>query len=344
MEQGAGVWRLHAEPNEIPVTLNAMLIARLDRLSLQVKQTVQTAAVLGREFDVRLLAQMLRMDVTPNVAEAESGQIWNALTEIRYLFKHALLRDAAYDMQLQARLRDLHHLALTAHEQLYAAELGAYYDELAYHAAQSGNLDKQREYFRLAGEAAHAQYRNVDALDYYARLTQLLGRSEALIEIYLKQAAVFEMIGDWPEAEAADHSALALAEELQLPAAVGRCQQALGIIAALRKNNAEARSWHVESLLQARIIDDQRLVVYNLFGLGAMILRQGEAHHSVRLLAAAERLASTISGRLDPKARNNFDQDIATVRTSLDREVFAALWAEGETMTLDEVIEYAVKT
>ena len=60
------------------------------------KDVVQTASVLGREFELRLLMQMLESEseVSEKVMEAERAAIWSALSEIRYIFKHALLRDA----------------------------------------------------------------------------------------------------------------------------------------------------------------------------------------------------------------------------------------------------------
>jgi predicted ATPase len=107
---------------EVPVSINAVLVARLDRLAAQVKAVVQTAAVLGHEFEVRVLTEMLQGDrnLADKVKQAEAQSIWSPLSEIRYLFKHTLLRDAAYDMQLLERLRELHRMAGTTIEMLYA--------------------------------------------------------------------------------------------------------------------------------------------------------------------------------------------------------------------------------
>ena len=89
----------------MPTDVRAVLVARLDRLSQNVRDVVQTASVLGWEFEVQLLAQMLHGDpgLRGKVAQAEEMSIWSPLNELRYLFKQALLRDAAYSMQLRAR-------------------------------------------------------------------------------------------------------------------------------------------------------------------------------------------------------------------------------------------------
>ena len=61
----------------------------------QVKNVVQTAAVLGREFELRLLLQMLKRDVKSEVTMAEQEQVWTILNALQYIFKHILLREAS---------------------------------------------------------------------------------------------------------------------------------------------------------------------------------------------------------------------------------------------------------
>ena len=276
LEQQEQRWHLRIETSDLPASLNAMLIARLDRLSAQVKQAVQTAAVLGREFDVRLLSQMLRLDATDMVQAAEQEQIWTSLNEIRYLFKHALLRDAAYEMQLRARLRALHQLALEAYEQIYAADLRPHYDELAYHAAQSDDKDRQREYFRKAGEAAQAGYRSAAALDYYVRLLPLLAEIGARLDIHLQCGAILELIGDWKEAAAEYQVALRLAEQAQDMAARARCQKALGVLARQRDDYDGALHWLEQARAAWETLGDLDGVNQTMLEIGILYWRQGQ--------------------------------------------------------------------
>ncbi|HOU15091.1 MAG TPA: AAA family ATPase [Anaerolineae bacterium] len=73
-----GVWQLKSGlPVEMPTTINALLIARVDRLAQNVKDVVKAAAVLGREFDDHILAYMLAADITAEVRAAEQEQIWS---------------------------------------------------------------------------------------------------------------------------------------------------------------------------------------------------------------------------------------------------------------------------
>ncbi len=73
-----GDWTVRADiPADVPTSINAILIARVDRLAPNVKDVVKAAAVLGREFDDRVLARMLEMEVVEEVRAAEREQIWS---------------------------------------------------------------------------------------------------------------------------------------------------------------------------------------------------------------------------------------------------------------------------
>ena len=120
-------YHLVGQPSQIPSDINMILIARIDRLPTELKETVQIASVLGREFKVPILKILIKLmqtandkevqiellcsDITPEIKKIENEKIWSAVTKLRYIFNHALMRDAVYDMQLRARLRGLHKLA-----------------------------------------------------------------------------------------------------------------------------------------------------------------------------------------------------------------------------------------
>jgi predicted ATPase/class 3 adenylate cyclase len=192
---------VEAAPGEsIPTDVRAVLTSRLDRLTHDVRETVQTAAVLGREFEVRLLLAMLREDgdESPRVRMAEQAEIWYPLNEIRYIFRHALMRDAAYSMQLLSRLRGLHALAVEAMETLYSADLAPHYGELAHHAEQARLEEKARNYLTLAGRQAADAYQNRPAIDYYTRALALAPEDDAAgrFELVLAREKVLNRIGD----------------------------------------------------------------------------------------------------------------------------------------------------
>ena len=154
------------DASDVPSNINLILIARIDRLSVELKETVQIASILGREFEVKLLTELIALltetaskgesslhghDIQPLVTAGKEEQVWNRLTELRYIFSHALLRDAVYEMQLKARLRDLHKLAGDTIVKLFSDEKEKY-AEIANHYEKAEDWEKAREYFTKAGE------------------------------------------------------------------------------------------------------------------------------------------------------------------------------------------------
>ncbi|GAB4487649.1 MAG: adenylate/guanylate cyclase domain-containing protein [Anaerolineales bacterium] len=187
----------------LPIDVNALLIARLDQLVQEVKETVQAAAVLGREFEVHVLSRLLELqeirpaDLTSALNKAEREAIWAALSDIRYIFRHALMWDAAYHMQLHARRQALHAVVVESLENLYANDLSNHYGELAYHAERALLVEKARAYLFKAAEAAKSAYQNSLAEDYYTRALQLTPKDDLLgqYDLLLARLEIYKFQG-----------------------------------------------------------------------------------------------------------------------------------------------------
>ena len=98
----------------IPSTLNDSLMARLDRLG-PIKDVAQTAAAIGREFSYELLAAVSSLD--DSALQSALEELLRAelvfphgRTRQSYIFKHALVQDAAYGSMLRKRRRELHEI------------------------------------------------------------------------------------------------------------------------------------------------------------------------------------------------------------------------------------------
>ncbi len=210
----------------LPTDVRSALVARLDRLTRQVKETVQTASTLGREFEVRVLGEMLRADreFPSRLIQAEQANIWSALSEIAYIFRHALLRDAAYSMQLQSRQRELHGLAVTAMETVYGNDLESRYGEMAYHAEKAGLREKALRYLELAGKLALGVYQNQRAIDYFTRALAFLPADgwQARFDILVERAEAYHRVSEF-DAQSRDLDALEeLATQLGQDKLMGR--------------------------------------------------------------------------------------------------------------------------
>ena len=211
------IWTIQDTNFDLPVSINAILIARLDRLALAVKQVVQAAAVLGREFELHVLSQMLEADVSDMVQEAEQEQIWSALREMHYIFKHVLLRDAAYEMQLRAQRRRLHALAAATYEQLYTGQNhdqgDLYASRIASHYERAEVGGKMAYWYGRAGHQAQANYALENAAAYYQRAlaTGALNPAEQL-PLYDGLGETQRQQARYSEAHATYRQMLALAE------------------------------------------------------------------------------------------------------------------------------------
>ena len=203
-----GIWRLVKGRDEapLPADIRTIFTARLDRLTHEVQNVVQTAAILGREFEVRLLSHILQRpyaDLQTPVARAEAESIWAALDELRYIFHHALLRDAAYQMQLQARRRELHKLAAETLEMLHADDPDDVLDTVAYHYEAAVRLgladltDRAVEVLHRAGDHAAAAYDNHAAVRHYAQAIAFLPTDDdRLYGLLLAREHIHDLLGE----------------------------------------------------------------------------------------------------------------------------------------------------
>lgn len=201
----------------LPQDVQTVLVARLDRLTHDVRQVVQTAAVLGREFEVQVLSHMLqnRQDIAQHVQEAEKATVWAPLNEVTYLFHHALLRDAAYAMQLETQLRALHLTAARSLETLYADNLTRYAEEIGYHYEEAGEVDTAVPYWRQAAQNSQQTYQNDRAITLYNKLLEHPHKlnNRDIVDINLQKAHIFnKFVGDFEQAETALLHAQAKAE------------------------------------------------------------------------------------------------------------------------------------
>jgi predicted ATPase/class 3 adenylate cyclase len=286
--QGGDGWQLRTE--QTPTTLlpngaRALLVARLDQLPQPVKEVVQTAAVLGREFDPKVLTHMLADDQTlaAKLAAADRAAIWWAITQARYLFRHALLREAAYDMQLRERLRRLHHLAGTALEQVYGTDLTPYFGELAYHYDQAEVIEPAVHWYSQAGEQAAKQYANAEALRYFDRafaLTPATALTKRL-PLLLGREGVLNLLGQ-RSAQAADIATLAqmaaTAQDPVLQAEVALRQAAYALATGAYQS---ASAYAEQSAIYAAATDD-------LLAEARAYHRWGRAHWQAGDYAAAQ--------------------------------------------------------
>ena len=143
----------------IPSTLQDSLMARLDRLA-PAKEVAQVGAMIGREFSHRLLAAVLRSP--PATLDAALGDLVRSELVARrgvasdavYTFRHALIRDTAYNSMLKGQ-RVLRHAQIAAAiEQLAPDTMASQPELLAYHCQEGGQAEAALSYWSVAGDLA----------------------------------------------------------------------------------------------------------------------------------------------------------------------------------------------
>jgi class 3 adenylate cyclase/predicted ATPase len=170
---------------QIPATVQGVLAARIDRLPDRERKVLQTLAVIGRGFSLRLAEQVV--DASDDDLQAALAVLQDAefiyeqptLLATQYAFKHALTQVVAYGSLLAERRRALHERIAQAIETLHPKRLDDHYGELAHHFRHSGNTAKAVVYLRLAAQQAVQRSAHREAVEH---LTTALSLLEALPE------------------------------------------------------------------------------------------------------------------------------------------------------------------
>src|SRR5262245_15063888 len=166
-------------PLAIPATLQDSLMARLDRLA-PVREIAQIAAAIGREFSYPLVRALVGRDETAlkhGLDQLEqAGLVFRRgeTPDAVYSFKHALVRDAAYESLLKSRRHQLHGQIARALEQGFADIVASQPEIVAHHFTEAGLVDAAIEYWLKAGAKAFSLYANEDAVRFFERALTLL--------------------------------------------------------------------------------------------------------------------------------------------------------------------------
>jgi class 3 adenylate cyclase len=184
-----------AAMSSLPESVREVVEHRIDRLGQEARDALRIAAVIGRSFDVELLAQLVEMSEAQllDVLEgAGQSSLLRESTEVigRFEFEHALINHTLYQGLGPTRRARLHHLVAEAIEQLYGADSDNYLGELALHwrlATVSAGRQKAAGYSLRAGRRALDSLAPSEAAKRFGDALDLLGsvasaaRSEALI-------------------------------------------------------------------------------------------------------------------------------------------------------------------
>ncbi len=209
----------------VPATLHASLMARLDRLGPAPKEIAQIGAVLGREFTYELIAPVVQRresELQAALAQlSDAGLLFcrGTAPHASYLFKHALVQDAAYGTLLRGRRQELHARVAAALEQHFADLVERQPELLAHHLTAAGETERAADQWLEAGQHAAERVAHLEAIRHFDRGLAALGtlpegpaRDAREIELLLANGSAHFAAKGFSAAEAAQ--AYARAREL----------------------------------------------------------------------------------------------------------------------------------
>ncbi|MEM7343525.1 MAG: adenylate/guanylate cyclase domain-containing protein [Chloroflexota bacterium] len=177
---------------DIPATLQDSLMARLDRLS-SVKEIAQLAATLGREFSYELLLAVSHLDEPTlhrdlaRLVEAELLYQRGVPPQATYIFKHALIQDAAYQSLLRSRRQIYHQQIAHALIEQFPETVQLQPELVAHHYAVAGLTEEAIDYWWQAGQRAIQRSANLEAIDHFTQGIELLESLPSSPEVLMQQ-------------------------------------------------------------------------------------------------------------------------------------------------------------
>ena len=158
----------------VPNTIHDVVMARIDRLPDETKRLLQTAAVIGREFPLRLLNAVWKGpgSVEDQLRELSRLEFVYERVETEgsvYVFRHALTQETAYGSLLERHRRAYHGAVGHALEELYSGRTDEVAELLALHFGRSNEAEKSVDYAILAGREIAAPLGQQRGADLFQR-------------------------------------------------------------------------------------------------------------------------------------------------------------------------------
>lgn len=215
-----------AVTSNVPKTLRAMLLERLEPLDEDERRVVEQAAVIGRTFSLDLLAATLdtRAEaLLPALRRARDLQVIDELSPEQFRFRHVLTRDAVYDGFLSAEVRAKHRAIAEVLEK--APPETRALEALAYHWTLAGEAAKAVRANEVAGDAAARVYAHEDAIAFYERAAEQPGLDALARAVLVEKIADRRLIlGANEEAMAAFSAAAELYHEARAADSEATCR------------------------------------------------------------------------------------------------------------------------
>jgi DNA-binding NtrC family response regulator/tetratricopeptide (TPR) repeat protein len=294
---------------QVPATVQAILAARMDRLSVEAKRLLQAAAVIGREVPLSLLqaiAEQPEEVLHGGLAHLQAAEFLyetQLFPERMYTFKHALTQQVAYENLPHERRRALHARIVEALEALAPERAAEPVDRLAHHALRGEVWDKAVTYGQQAGAKARdrAAFREAvaafeQALQALAHLPEDGDTRRLAIDLRLALGGALGPLGEYMRDLALLREAEALARALDDRARLGRVLVQMANILRLTADYEGAMAAARQALALAAVLGDRALQVEASSHLGPAYYAIGDFGRAAELLRQSMEAADRASG------------------------------------------------
>jgi predicted ATPase/class 3 adenylate cyclase len=240
---------------QVPATVQAVLAARIDRLSPDDKALLQTAAVVGKDVPFAVLeaiAEQGSAELRAGIGRLQAAEFLyetRMFPDVEYTFKHALTHDVTYGGLLQDRRRHLHGQIVETIEQRYPDRLGEHIERLAHHAFRAEVWEKAVGYLRQAGAKALARSANLEAATHMERALEALMRLpespetlEAAVDLRVELWNAITPLGQFARGSDVMRDAEGAAERLGDQRRLGRVWGLMGNLLCFAGRRAESEA------------------------------------------------------------------------------------------------------
>jgi predicted ATPase len=277
-------------PLAIPATLHDSLMARLDRLAT-VKALAQFGATLGREFAYALLQAVSLWDEATlqrglhQLVEAEFLYQQGLPPQATYVFKHALIQEAAYQSLLRSTRQQYHQRIAQVVEARFPELCETQPELLAHHYTEAGVLAQAVLYWQRAGQRAIERSAPVEAIAHLSKGLEVLGmlpdtparaQQELGVQIALGQAWMAAKGQGIPEVERAYTRARELCRQVGETPEIFPVVWGLGRFYLVRAEYQTARELAEQCLSMAQRVHDPALLLVAHHTLGGTLYHLGE--------------------------------------------------------------------
>ena len=263
--------------HRVPSRVYDAVIGRVERLGELERRTLDYCAVMGEEFEPRIIASAVGFDETWLLEILHQLQTHHRLVmpvDGRFRFDHGMIREILYDALPENLRRSYHSLLARSIEEHYSADLRPLADALALHYSRAGNVKKGVIFLMMAAADAATKYANAEALRYTDQALTLMGdrpTNRTKLEALKRKGEMHKLLGQWDAWGESAQRLLAVAGELHDPEFASIAELSLSAIAS-RRGEREAA------------LDHAKRAYENAFagGLGALevvaLVSQGEEH------------------------------------------------------------------